>query len=362
MHFSVMCLLRKSTLIKILGNSWLSVPKIAAVVDRCRTLIFTTLYPREVTPMVRLHFSVALSALLLGAPLCGYASASEAVAPAAQQAAASTNHRDIFRFKIGKLDAVALKDGDIDAANDGKTFGVGQPVKAVSALLAAAGQPTDTLHLSIQPLLVRSGTRVLLFDTGAADASFARAGRLPASMREAGVAPSQVTDIFISHRHPDHVGGLLTRDGALAFPNATIHISAPEWEALKKDGGSAALVTAITSKVETFKPGATIVPGVVTAVDVRGHTPGHSAYEITSGNERLLYIGDVVHHYVISVQRPEWTVEYDEDAPLAQVTRRAELKRIAENNSRVYAVHFPFPGLGHVKEQGDSFVWVPEGP
>jgi glyoxylase-like metal-dependent hydrolase (beta-lactamase superfamily II) len=97
-------------------------------------------------------------------------------------------------------------------------------------------------------------------------------------------------------------------------------------------------------------------------VDARGHTPGHSAYEIASSNERLLYIGDVVHHYVISVQRPEWTVEYDEDASLAQSTRRVELKRAAEANLRVYAVHFPFPGLGHVKKQGDSFVWVPEGP
>ncbi|QNK03721.1 MBL fold metallo-hydrolase [Dyella telluris] len=272
------------------------------------------------------------------------------------------SHGDIFRFKIGNLDAVALKDGDIDAANDGKTFAVGQPTEAVSTLLTAAGQPTDVLHLSIQPLLVHSGKRVLLFDTGAADASFARAGRLPASLHEAGVAPSQVTDIFISHRHPDHTGGLLTHDGVRAFPNATIHISAPEWEALKKDGDSAALVAAIASKVETFKPGAAILPGVVTAVDVRGHTPGHSAYEITSGSDRLLYIGDVVHHYVISVQRPEWTVEYDENAPLAQSTRRAELERVAEDNERIYAVHFPFPGLGHVKKQGGSFVWVPEVP
>lgn len=312
--------------------------------------------------MIRLHFPIALSALLSGAMLLGYAGPSPATTPATQQATSSASHRDIFRFKIGKLEAVALKDGDIDAANDGKTFAVGQPTEAVAALLAAAGQPTDVLHLSIQPLLVRSGKRVLLFDTGAADASFARAGHLAASMREAGVAPPQVTDIFISHRHPDHTGGLLTRDGALAFPNATIHISAPEWEALKKDGGNAAMVAAITSKVQTFKPGATILPGVVTGVDVRGHTPGHSAYEITSGNEQLLYIGDVVHHFVISVQRPEWTVEYDEDAPRAQSTRRAELTRVAKGNLRVYAVHFPFPGLGHVKEQGDSFVWVPEGP
>lgn len=312
--------------------------------------------------MVRLPLPFTLSVLLFGAMFSGHVASSPVASPVAPQATSPASHGDIFRFKIGKLDAVALKDGDIDAANDGKTFGVGQSTEAVGALLSAAGQPTDALHLSIQPLLVRSGTRVLLFDTGAADASFARAGRLPASLHEAGMAPSQVTDIFISHRHPDHTGGLLTHDGAIAFPHATIHISAPEWEALKKDGDNALLVAAITPKVETFKPGATIVPGVVTAVDVRGHTPGHSAFEITSGSERLLYIGDVVHHYIISVQRPDWTVEYDEDAHRAQSTRRAELARVAEGKERVYAVHFPFPGLGYVKKQADSFVWVPEGP
>lgn len=266
---------------------------------------------------------------------------------------------DVFRFKVGALDAVALKDGDIHADNDGKTFGVGRSTSDVSAVLAAAGQPTDTLHLSIQPLLVRSGPRVLLFDTGAADASFARAGRLPASLRAAGFEPSQVTDIFISHRHPDHVGGLLLADGALAFPNAAIHISAPEWAALEGEDASG-LVSAIAPKVEAFEPGAAILPGLVTAVSVDGHTPGHSAYEIASGDQRLLYVGDAMHHHVISVQRPEWTIAFDEDAPTAQAGRRALLQRAADQNLRIHAVHFPFPGLGHVRGEGESFVWVPE--
>lgn len=314
--------------------------------------------------MTRTSLFVLMTALLAGAMLPGCSepqpAATATPAPAAPAATQPAAHPDVFRFRIGTLDAAALKDGDIDAANDGKTFGVGQPTDQVAALLAAAKQPTDVLHLSIQPLLVRSGTRILLFDTGAADASFARAGRLPASLRAAGVEPSQVTDIFLSHRHPDHVGGLLTREGALAFPNATVHLSAPEWEALKGDRDAAALVAVITPKVAAFQPGATLLPGVVTAVAADGHTPGHSAYEITSGDEHLLYIGDTVHHFVISVQRPEWTVQYDENAPLAQTHRRALLQRAADDKLRVYAVHFPFPGLGHIEAQGDSFVWVPE--
>ncbi|HEY5849734.1 MAG TPA: MBL fold metallo-hydrolase [Lysobacter sp.] len=316
--------------------------------------------------MNRTHLSLLLAALVSSTTLVGCSQpqspAADAAKPAPSTATATkpADQTDVFHFRIGALDAFALKDGDIEAANDGNTFAVGQATADVAALLAAAGQPTDMLHLSIQPLLVRNDAQVLLFDTGAADATFARAGRLPASLRAAGLEPAQVTDIFISHRHQDHVGGLLTRDGALAFPNAAIHLSAAEWEALKGDKDAAALVAAITPKIVTFQPGAQLVPGVVTAVDIAGHTPGHSAYEITSDDERLLYIGDAAHHYVISVQRPEWTVAYDENAPVAQASRRALLQRAADGNLRVYAVHFPFPGLGHIKAQGDSFVWEPE--
>lgn len=313
--------------------------------------------------MTRTSLSVPMTMLLAGVMLSGCSepqpAATTTPAPPASETTQPASHPDVFRFRIGTLDAVALKDGDIDAPNDGKTFGVGRPTADVSAVLAAAGQPTDALHLSIQPLLVRSGDRILLFDTGAADASFARAGRLPASLRAAGVEPAQVTDIFISHRHADHVGGLL-RSGALAFPNAAIHLSTHEWDAMKADRGAAALVAAIAPKVATFQPGAQILPGLVTAVAVEGHTPGHSAYLIASGDLGLLYIGDAAHHSIVSVQRPDWTIAYDEDAPAAEARRRELLKRAADEDLRVYAVHFPFPGLGRIRAEGEGFVWVPE--
>lgn len=278
-----------------------------------------------------------------------------AQAPKAPAAAAQAP----YSFKIGELQASALLDGAIKVANDGKTFGIGRAPAEVAAVLNSAGH--DSLDLSIQPLLVRGEGRVMLFDAGAAGVDFAQGGQLIASLRAAGAEPAQVTDIFISHSHADHIGGLTDAGGALAFPNATIHISAPEWAALQADPRQAALVKAVAPKVAPFAPGAEILPGLVTAVEVRGHTPGHSAYEIASGQERLLYIGDTAHHFVISVAKPEWTIDYDGDAPGAQSSRRALLKLAADQDLRVYAVHFPYPGVGRLRAQGDGFAWVPEG-
>jgi glyoxylase-like metal-dependent hydrolase (beta-lactamase superfamily II) len=282
--------------------------------------------------------------------------------PATPPAASAIPAHGVTRFKIGSLEAAALFDGTITIANDGKTFGLGHSPAEVAAVLKTNGLRPDQLELGIQPLLVRSGARVLLFDTGAGDASFARGGHIQASLRAAGVGPAQVTDIFISHAHPDHVGGLLGSGGGLAFPNAAIHLSAPEWAAMRANKDQAALAAAIAPKVIAFAPGAAVLPGLVTAVPVNGHTPGHSAYEIASGPDRLLYIGDSAHHFVISVQKPEWTVEFDGDAPTAQASRRALLRRAADQNLRLYAVHFPYPGVGRVKAQGDGFVWIPETP
>lgn len=281
-------------------------------------------------------------------------------APSSTDIAKDIQNQGVHRFRIGTLEAFALRDGTIDVQNDGQTFGIGEPVAEVSALLAAAGQPTDVLHLDIQPLLVRSGAQVLLFDTGAGDASFAKGGHVVDALRDAGVAPGDVTDIFISHKHADHVGGLLDKTGALQFPNATVHLTSNEWKALQADASVSALATAVAPKLKAFEPGAELVPGVVRAVADAGHTSGHSAYEIASGADRLLYLGDTAHHFVVSVQKPEWTVAFDEDAPAAERQRRALLQRAADEKLRVYAVHFPFPGLGHVQAKGEAFAWVPE--
>jgi glyoxylase-like metal-dependent hydrolase (beta-lactamase superfamily II) len=309
--------------------------------------------------MMNVHARLAAAALILASIAACSPEAEKAAAPAAP-APATVQNPDIHAFRIGALEAVALRDGEMVVANKAGDSPWADTA-AAGAVLTAAGRPADPITLSIQPLLVRDGERVVLIDTGAGG-RMGTQNRLVASLRAAGVDPTMVTDVLISHAHGDHVGGLAGADGSLTFPGAVIHISAPEWEYMKAGAaraGEAALLTAATPRVRPFAPGAQVTPSIK-AVALDGHTPGHTGYEIASGTDRLLYIGDAMHSAVISVQRPEWINSWDEDAAAGVATRQALLERGAAPGVRIYGVHFPFPGLGRFQRRDDGFVWIPE--
>lgn len=302
----------------------------------------------------RLAATSVMLAVVLGA--CS-PPAEKAVTPA--EAPATEANPDIHAFRIGEIDAVALKDGEMALPAADATAIPWTNASEVRAVLAEAGQTDGVVHLSVQPLLLRSADRIVLIDTGAAG-QMGTEGKLQASLRAAGVEPGQVTDVLISHSHGDHIGGLAGADGGLAFPNAAIRMSAAEWANMQANPGSfGPLIEAIKPKVQTFEPGAEVAPGV-TAVALAGHTPGHSGYEIVSGSDRLLYIGDAMHSSLVSVQRPELVNGWDNDSAAAIRTRQGLLARGASENQRIYGVHFPFPGVGRFQRRDDGFVWTPE--
>ena len=290
----------------------------------------------------------ALAAALLlsgGAALQAYAGP-QPVGPAAQS------------FRLGQLKLVALRDALNVLPNDGKVVGLGRDRAAVAAVLQNAGAPADKITLGVDALLAEGGGRVMLFDTGLGPTVH---GVLPQSLALAGVSPDAVTDVFITHSHGDHVGGLVTADGALAFPHAAIHMSVVEWAWMKGQPKAAALVAAIAPQVRTFTPGTAIVPGV-SAMALPGHTPGHVGYEIVSGSDHLFDMGDVAHSAIVSLARPDWAIGYDTDKPEGEATRRTTLARLAASHEEVFASHFPFPGVGRIEAAGDGFAWKPGLP
>ncbi len=283
------------------------------------------------------------AALLLAAAPLAAASAPQPVVP------------DARWFTVGALKVAALHDADLLIPNDGKTFGVDVGPAKVAELLKVAGAPTDTIRVSVNALLVTMPGHVVILDTGLGPMAD---GKVVASLATAGLSPAQVTDVLITHSHGDHVGGLVTGTGTSAFPNARIRMSAAEWAFLQGNAGAAKVVAAIAPQVATFAQDGEVVPGI-RATTIAGHTPGHVAYELVSGSNRLFDIGDAAHSTIVSLAEPDWSMGFDSDQTAGKGSRRALLTKLAASHETIFSPHFPYPGIGTVEAHHGGFLWVP---
>jgi glyoxylase-like metal-dependent hydrolase (beta-lactamase superfamily II) len=299
--------------------------------------------------------------------------ASAALAGPANAAAALSSGQGpgVYRYKLGSYQLTALYDGTWFLPIDDK-FVRNASGADVNRALADVFLPPKIMPISFTALLVNTGSKLVLIDTGTGGQVADTAGSLPANLAAAGVAPSAIDTILISHFHPDHIDGIKSKDGEKVFTNAEIFVPEPEWAYWMNDANMAGTSKSvhgyflnakrifgdITKEVRQFKPGAEVAPGIV-SIPAYGHTPGHTAFAIHSGNQSMLAMSDTVRNPYLFARHPDWQPIFDMDGPLAVKTRRAMLDRAAADRMLVEAFHFPFPACGHMVKRGTGYELVP---
>lgn len=258
-------------------------------------------------------------------------------------------------FELGELKISVLRDSALVFPNDGAIFGVNAGPSAVAKVLRKAGARTDTIRLDVDTLLVRMPKHLVLIDAG-----YGVAGRsvVRQSLSLVGLSPDDITDVLITHAHPDHVGGLVDAEHRSAFPKATIWMSAKAWVFMHHEADVRTEVPIIQAQVKAFEPGHLVLPQI-TSIPLPGHTPGQVGYVIASQGDKLVDTGDIAHSSIISLSKPGWTLAWDSNKSEAVTTRRHELQRLADTHELMFAPHFPFPGVGRIETDGDGFRFRP---
>jgi len=302
------------------------------------------------------------------------AHAEDKPAPAAKPA--PSNGNGFYRFKVGDLDVFSMGDGN-GAMPAFPTWGENASEEQVAAALAKDFLDPKSAAVSFNVPMVRTSAGVVLFDAGLGFGGRSwGAGRLAQSLANAGVTPDEVAALVVTHLHGDHFGGLTNEDGSLVFPKARYYIQmneadfwsgpAPDLSGSKADdaskkqmaAGAAAAFAKIKPKCELLDGASEIVPGV-RVEPAFGHTPGHQMAHISGGGQELLLITDCIHNHCLSLRHPQWHLRFDADAAKGAATRTRMLDRAASDKALVLAYHMPFPGLGHIRREGEGFEWVP---
>jgi glyoxylase-like metal-dependent hydrolase (beta-lactamase superfamily II) len=281
-----------------------------------------------------------------------------------------TSQPGYYRLPVGDFEVIALSDGTVPQ-NFRQLLTNVKPGE-IDRLLKLNYQ-TDPVELSVNGYLIKKGNDLILVDAGTAEAYGPTLGHLTESLRRAGYQPEQISAVLITHIHIDHTGGLMDK-GKLAFPNATIYISKPEidfWltaESKRKapEGLKNYFVQAKATvgpylkagKVKTFEYDKEILPGILPLASP-GHTPGHTFFSLESKGMKMLFWGDILHAAAIQFADPAVTIVYDVDPSAAAAQRKKAFREAAINGYLVAADHLSYPGIGRIRTEGKSYLWVP---
>jgi glyoxylase-like metal-dependent hydrolase (beta-lactamase superfamily II) len=290
----------------------------------------------------------------------------------AQAPMAKTQNPGYYRIALGQFEVTALYDGPIELNKKMLNH-----IKAaeLDRMLGRAFVGNPEVLTSVNAYLVNTGAHLVLIDTGTAKLFGPNLGLVPENLRAAGYDPAAVDTILITHMHGDHVGGLNDAAGKPVYPNAKIYVAKAEsdfWLSQKNADQAAeemkpffkmardlAAPYQADGRWQTFAGDNELVPGI-RAVEAKGHTPGHTAYLVSSEGKQLLIWGDLIHFSAVQFARPAVSFVYDTDQKQAVASRKRILKKAAAEKLLVAGMHLPFPGFGHLRAEGKhGYRWFP---
>jgi glyoxylase-like metal-dependent hydrolase (beta-lactamase superfamily II) len=275
----------------------------------------------------------------------------------------------VYHHRVGDIQVTALSDGTLERSLELlRSVTVGDAQK----LLSDAFRPG--VVISVNAFVLRNNGRTILVETGSGKYLGDSAGHLLSNMGAAGISPLSVDTILLTHMHPDHSAGLTDMTtGKAHFPNAELVVHENEPRHWNDDAAMARgterqkllffqqardQMAPYRDRMRTFRQGE-VVPGV-TVIPCHGHTPGHSAYLVSSGGQQLLIWGDMVHIPEVQIPRPEVTIDFDSDPQAAAASRKRIFDMAASDRLLVTGMHLHFPGFGHLSRDGNGYRFHPQ--
>jgi glyoxylase-like metal-dependent hydrolase (beta-lactamase superfamily II) len=318
--------------------------------------------------------------VLTGAAAAGAATALSPFATSTARAAvppAGAQAPGFYRYKVGSYECTSINDGARSFPMP-DTFVKNVPKEEALAAAEAAYMPKGMVTVPFNPQLINTGGKLVLIDCGNGIATYeptkGAVGRTLQNLAAAGVDPKSIDVVLMSHLHPDHTNGIRAADGSMAFPNAEIMVPAKDWEFWTSEDNAAKaqsnemmknyfanvkkIYAGIESKVTKYDWGKEVAPGI-TSVEAPGHTPGHTAFVVASGNSKILVQSDVTNIPEFFLRNPDWHVAYDVDPVQAQATRHKFYDMASAEKALVVGFHFTFPCIGHVEKDGTKYRLVP---
>jgi glyoxylase-like metal-dependent hydrolase (beta-lactamase superfamily II) len=276
-----------------------------------------------------------------------------------------------FRFKVGDFEVTSLHDGTNAGEFDPKRFPNAKP-EDVMALMESQYMSTKPVVNSFNTMVVNTGTKLVMIDTGFANNGSPTTGRMQANLAAAGIDPKTIDIVLISHYHPDHINGLRSKEGELVYPNAEIIVPSMDHAFFMDDAKMNAVPDAARGAFKTarrvFGPNLKDIkmaewtkewaPGI-TAIQSDGHTIGHTSFVVSSGSKTLLVVGDASNDPRIFAKNPEWHFGFDADKARAVETRKRLLDMASADRMQLSFYHAPFPATGYVAKNATGYDWFP---